>query len=88
MTQFPLTAGLLKKGRFTLAAIRLEAAGMTATGEAQRPADDLLQRISGTDGLDFKEEAFYCVGIFSPAGWPEEWKKHAKGPRQRLVLPD
>lgn len=78
VTQFPLTAGLLKKGRLTLAAIRLETKDLAATGEVTGPSDDILQQVAGPDGLDFKDGTFYCVGIFSPAGWPEEWKSQAE----------
>jgi subtilisin family serine protease len=71
VTQYPLSAGLLIKERFTLAAIRLDPAALQSEA-------DLLQRISGQDGLDFQEGSYYCVGIFSPAGWPDEWKAHAE----------
>jgi subtilisin family serine protease len=78
VAQFPLTAGLLKKERLTLAAIRLETTEPVTARQGQLPADDILQQISGPDGLDFRDEVFYCVGVFSSGGWPEEWKSHAE----------
>jgi subtilisin family serine protease len=78
VAQFPLAAGLLKKDRLILAAIRLEATEPVTASQGRLPADDILQQIAGPNGLDFKDEVFYCVGVFSPAGWPEEWKLHAE----------
>ena len=78
VTQFPLTSGLLKKERLTLAAICLERTGLATMGEVLKPAESIFQQIAGPDGLNFEDEAFYCVGIFSPAGWPEEWRDLAE----------
>ncbi len=78
MAQFTLTAGLIRKARLTLAAIRLEGTGLASAGEVPEPAPDLLQQITGPDGLDFHDERSYCVGIFSPVGWPVRWKDQAE----------
>jgi hypothetical protein len=78
VTQFPLTAGLLKKERITLAAIRLEATEPVTANQRQLPAENILQQISGPEGLDFRDEVFYCVGVFSSGGWPEDWKSYAE----------
>jgi hypothetical protein len=78
VTQFPLASGLLKKERLTLAAICLERTALATMGEVLKPAESIFQQIAGPDGLNFEDEAFYCVGIFSPAGWPEEWRNLAE----------
>ena len=78
VTQFALTSGLLNKERLTLAAICLERTGLATMGEVLKPAESIFQQIAGPDGLNFEDEAFYCVGIFSPAGWPEEWRDLAE----------
>ena len=78
VTQFRLTAGLIKESRFTLAAIRLDPEAVTSTAAGRQVAENILQEIMGPSGLDFSDEGFYCIGIFSPAGWPEDWKKHAE----------
>jgi hypothetical protein len=78
VTQFALTSGLLKKERLTLAAVCLEKTGMATLGEVLKPAESIFQQISGPDGLNFEDETFYGVGIFSPAGWPEEWRDLAE----------
>lgn len=78
VTQFQLTSGLLTKERLTLAAICLERTGLATMGEVLKPAESIFQQIAGPDGLNFEDEAFYCVGIFSPAGWPEEWRDLAE----------
>ncbi len=78
VTQFPLSSGLLKKGRLTLAAVALEADAPATNGTLPRPAETIFQQIAGPDGLDFDDEAFYCVGVYSAAGWPEEWKNLAE----------
>ena len=78
VTQFPLAAGVLKKERMTLAAISLDKAGLAAMGNVPKPAESLYHQIAGPDGLNFEEEAFYCAGIFAPAGWPEAWRELAE----------
>jgi subtilisin family serine protease len=71
VAQYPLSSGLLVKERFLLAAIRLDPSALESTG-------NILQQIAGQEGLDFQDKACYCVGIFSPTGWPEEWRNHAE----------
>jgi len=74
--QFNLTSSPMKRPRLHLAAICLREPAKSP--ERRRPAENLLRQISGAEGLDFKEERFYCTGIFSPGGWPEEWTAQAE----------
>jgi len=69
VTQFALGAGFMRKARFYLAAVRLDVPAQP---------QDVLHQISGADGLDLQDERYYCIGIFSPSGWPDEWKAHAE----------
>jgi len=64
---FPLVSGLIRRSRLHLAAVSL-----AGTGGAAQPAADFFKQIAGPEGLDFQDDAFYAVGIFSPGGWPEE----------------
>ncbi len=78
VTQFALAAGLLKKNRFILAAVRRDLEALAPGGAGLQGADSILQEIMGPGGLAFTDQDFYCVGIFSPTGWPEDWKRHAE----------
>jgi hypothetical protein len=64
--QFAFKAGFIKRSALYLCAITLY---------DRQLSEDILRRISTPEGLDFQEDSFYCVGVFSPAGWPEERKK-------------
>jgi hypothetical protein len=76
VTQFSLQTGVILRSRVNLTAIRLDPEILVSEGSVRHDANDLLQRIMGPDGLDFVGEHFYCVGIFSDAGWPEAWRIH------------
>lgn len=78
VTQFVLLAGLFKKRQLCLAAISLEDGGLEATAQGVRPAEDLYRQVSSPTGLDFSDDTFYGVGIFSPVGWPVTWKRHVE----------
>jgi hypothetical protein len=77
VTQFQFSAGLVRKERLSLAAVRLERVTPVTAGSWQ-PPENLLQQIAGPDGLDFQDEIFYGVGVFSVRGWPESWKQHVE----------
>lgn len=57
--QFSFSSGLLKRNRLCLAAIALH----------DPPPARVLELVSGPMGLSFQDDAAYCIGIFSPAGW-------------------
>jgi hypothetical protein len=76
--QFALPSGRMKKPRLHLAAISLQATGPALSGQHSWPPENTLRQISGSEGLDFQDERFYCVGVFSPGGWPAEWKNQAE----------
>jgi hypothetical protein len=67
IVQFRLTSGIFARNRIELTAVDLLAAD-------QNPDTDPLRQITGASGLDFADNAFHCLGIFSPSGWPEERK--------------
>jgi hypothetical protein len=77
VVQYCLVSGLLKKRRLRLAAVRLESEAATPA-QVECPTDELLRRIAGADGLDFREDTYHCVGIFSPVSWPDAWKDQAE----------
>ncbi len=102
VAQLTVATGLIRKMHLVLSAVRLEGTGLASTGDFPGPAQDVFQQIAGLDGLDFQDEKFYCVGIFSPVGWPAEWKgqeelkgnalfylvEKATGTRWNVVGPD
>jgi hypothetical protein len=78
VTQFVLTAGVLRRLRVNVAAVRLENAGLVRAGESEAPSETCLRQISAPSGLDFQDDRFYCVGVYSSAGWPQEWRVQAE----------
>ena len=75
--RFVFGGGLLKRIRLCLAAIVLKGTGLTGEKDLLRPADSLLEQISGPLGLDIKEGVPHGIGVYSPVGWPQSWKIHA-----------
>jgi subtilisin family serine protease len=74
--QFVFKTGFPKKtARLVLAAITLDAGGLRAADGGYAPIPDLLRQVAGQRGLDITAEVFYVVGIFSPVGWPAEWRR-------------
>jgi hypothetical protein len=74
VAQFRFTSGIISRSRFNLSAISLVAGDQTQAGGLVNPAEDLLRQIAGPSGLDLADDAYHCIGIFSPSGWAEERK--------------
>lgn len=77
VVQYPLESGMwpIKKVALVLSAVALGDRAYEASEHGPRPVLDILQRVVG--GLDLEDGVFYCVGLFSPRGWPEDWKRQA-----------
>ncbi len=71
IVQFRLSTGIFSRNRIELTAVDLSAGD-------QNPDADPLRQIAGASGLDFADNAFYCLGVFSRSGWPEDRKTQAE----------
>jgi hypothetical protein len=76
--QFAVAAGRIGMPRLHLAAVALRSPEGAESEARRAPALTTLRQISGAEGLDFQDGKFYCVGVFSPGGWPGEWTQQAE----------
>lgn len=69
-------AWILAHSPLSIVAVTLEGAGLVARDGHCVPSDNLIVQLGAPDGIDFDDKAYYAVGVFSPVGWPPEWKQH------------
>lgn len=69
-------AWILAHSPLAIVAVSLEGAGLHGRGGTCVPADNLIAQLGAPDGIDFDDKTYHAVGVFSPFGWPPEWKQH------------
>lgn len=68
---------LLRQSLLTVTGVALGEGALERALGSCVPNADLLKSIGGQDGLDLQDEGHHIVGIFSPVGWPERWRRLA-----------